>query len=83
MCQFYDSDVPRKCREEDAEEVIEKERLNFCDFFTPGYDVFDAREAGAVAVAQKNLATLFGEQDSSEQETEVSSDLQNAEDLFK
>ena len=28
MCQFYDSDVPRKCREEDAEEVADTNAAN-------------------------------------------------------
>ena len=35
MCQFFDPGVPKQCREDDAEEVREKARPNFCDYFTP------------------------------------------------
>jgi hypothetical protein len=36
MCEFFDPNVPKQCKEDDAEEVFEKERLNFCDWFKPG-----------------------------------------------
>jgi len=65
MCEFYDPGVPRKCREDDAEEVIEKERLNFCEWFKPAYDVFDAALATEEAKAKDALADLFGEGEAS------------------
>ena len=51
MCKLYDSTVPKQCREDDAEEVIEKDRLNFCEWFKPGYDVFDVARAKKEAEA--------------------------------
>ncbi|MFQ5982948.1 MAG: hypothetical protein ACE5KS_06200 [Woeseiaceae bacterium] len=64
MCEFFDPDVPKQCREDDAEEVFEKEKLNFCEWFKPGYDVFDAARAAEEAEAKDELAALFGEGES-------------------
>jgi len=61
MCQFYDANVPRQCREDGAEEVIEKERANFCDWFKPGQDVFDGVRAREASQAKDALAALFGD----------------------
>jgi hypothetical protein len=33
MCEFYDTSVAKSCREPVAEEVNDKERANFCDYF--------------------------------------------------
>ena len=33
MCAFFNPEVIRACREDDADEVMEKERANFCDYF--------------------------------------------------
>lgn len=35
-CEFYDVKVYNECRETSADVVREKERANFCDFFSPG-----------------------------------------------
>ena len=81
MCAFYDPGVPRKCREDDAEEVIEKERLNFCEWFKPGHEVFDAARAKQEAKAKDTLAALFDEGDTSEpHQDDLSSE---AEKLFE
>jgi hypothetical protein len=42
MCLYFDARVPRQCREDGAEEVGEKDRLNFCDWFKPSEVAFDA-----------------------------------------
>ncbi len=34
MCSFYDRHAYNECREPNAERVIEKERANFCSYFT-------------------------------------------------
>lgn len=46
-CRFYDPAVYNECREPQAERVLEKERSNFCDWFSPG--------EGAAAVRDKTL----------------------------
>ena len=61
MCVHFDRHVPRQCREDGAEDVTEKERTNFCDWFKPSETAFDpARKADADA-AQDALAALFGD----------------------
>jgi hypothetical protein len=35
QCDFYGQDAYNECREVAAERIVEKERANFCDFFTP------------------------------------------------
>jgi hypothetical protein len=34
-CQHYDAKVYNECKEPSAEVVREKERANFCDYFSP------------------------------------------------
>lgn len=81
MCAYYDPAVPRQCTEDDAEEVIEKERLNFCDWFKPGSSVFDADRAAEEARAKSELAALFGEDKTEKPDGDGL--LRKAEDLFK
>jgi hypothetical protein len=33
-CRFYDSSSHNKCREPQAERVVDKESSNFCDYFS-------------------------------------------------
>lgn len=81
MCQFHDPGVPKQCTEDDAEEVIEKERLNFCEWYKPGADVFDPQQAAEENRAQGELASLFGEEETQNPGDDAS--LKDAEDLFK
>jgi len=43
-CQFHDRQYHNECRENQAEWVSDKERANYCDYFTPS-----ARAAGTTA----------------------------------
>lgn len=81
MCRYYDPAVPRQCREDGAEDVKEKERSNFCDWFQPAMGVFDASRAAAVADARQKLAAMFG--DGEADEPAVDPQLHKAEDLFR
>lgn len=63
MCVFYDRTVPRQCREDGAEDVTEKERANFCDWFKPSESAFDASGKSEADAARDELAALFGEPD--------------------
>ena len=81
MCEFYDANVPRQCREDGAEEVLDKDRSNFCDWFKPGSEVFDATRANQATAAKDAFATLFGEGETSKPgQDELKSE---ADDLFK
>ena len=81
MCQFFDPDVPKKCTEDDAEEVIEKERVNFCDWFKPAATVFDPKRAAEDTRARSELVSLFDEEETVDADDNAS--LREAEDLFK
>lgn len=63
MCRFYDRNVTRQCREDGADDVIEKERVNFCDWFKPSASAFDPQQKTAADAARNALADLFGEGD--------------------
>ena len=81
MCEFHDPNVPRQCTEDDAEEVFEKEKLNFCDWFKPGTRVFDANRAAEESRARNELHSLFGEEEAQKPDDDAL--LKKAEDLFK
>lgn len=81
MCVFFAEQVPRQCREDDAEEVFEKEKVNFCEWYKPSAEAFDPARTGQAAKAQSDLAALFGDGPDTAQETD--SLTRDAEDLFK
>lgn len=81
MCVFFDLHVPKQCLEDDAEEVNDKEKVNFCEWYEPSARAFDPARAGQAEKAQSELAALFGGETDKEQEADPL--LQDAEDLFK
>ncbi|HZD53901.1 MAG TPA: hypothetical protein VE175_12705 [Woeseiaceae bacterium] len=81
MCRFFDPAVPKQCREDDAEEVQDKEKANFCEWFVPSPDAFDPAQAHEAARARSELTALFGE---GEGEKPAEDELRRrAEDLFR
>ena len=60
MCVDFDPDVPAQCREDDAEEVFDKEKSNFCDWFKPSPDAFDAKSKRADDTSRTAAEALFG-----------------------
>lgn len=63
MCIYFDPSVPRKCREDGAEDVTEKERPNFCDWFKPSDCAFDPNRKSEEEAAKDALTALFGDDD--------------------
>ena len=63
------------------EEVIEKERVNFCEWYQPAADAFDAERAGEGQQAKAALASLFGEAEAKKPDPDTKQ--QQAEELFK
>ncbi len=59
MCVYYDLRVPRQCREDGADDVTDKDRLNFCDWFKPSDSAFDADRKGEEDQARATLDALF------------------------
>ena len=82
MCIYFDRDAVKQCLEDDAEEVIEKEKLNFCEWYKPSSDVFDPVRKTREDAAKSQLESLFGEGgDDSSKSGDDPTDA--AEDLFK
>ncbi len=80
MCAQYDPAVPDECREDDAEEVSDKERPNFCDWFEATAGAFDAAAKRRADAAGAALDALFG----GEAEVPDADDgLTEAEKLFR
>jgi len=81
MCIYFDPLVPRQCTEDGAEEVSDKEKVNFCDWFKPATGAFDEIGAGKAAKAKTELDALF---DTGLDEVgSTDTGARAAEDLFK
>ncbi|MGI9222688.1 MAG: hypothetical protein ACR2QS_16805 [Woeseiaceae bacterium] len=59
MCIYFDASVPRQCREDGAEEVREKDRLNFCDWYKPSESAFDEVKKNEADEAMAAAEDLF------------------------
>jgi hypothetical protein len=60
LCEWYSIAVAKHCREPVAEEVKDKERANFCDYFKPRPGAHVPADAAASSKARADLDTLFG-----------------------
>jgi hypothetical protein len=63
LCEFYDLRVARKCREPVADEVKDKERANFCDYFQPCPGAYIAPDTLPAQHARNQLDALFGHEE--------------------
>lgn len=84
MCMFYNPNISDQCTEEGAEEVRDKERANFCDYYKPrsgAYQVCDSPQAKTV---KSELNALFEGSSEEEFEADDSSGSPNKalQDLF-
>jgi hypothetical protein len=80
MCRHYEPRWRQGCREERAEEVRERDRANFCDWFTPRPDAHSTAGSDKAATAKARLDSLFGEGADESDGNDPSSKL---DDLFK
>jgi hypothetical protein len=60
MCEFYDVRVAKSCRETVAEEVKDKQRANFCDYFRPSEAAYRPGDLTAAEKAKAELEAMFG-----------------------
>jgi len=60
LCEFYDIAKAKHCREPIAEEVRDKERANFCDYFKPRPSAFSNQQQLEADKARSQLEALFG-----------------------
>jgi hypothetical protein len=91
MCVHYQPAVADACNEDRAEAVTDKERANFCDYFSPSNHAFKGRQVSDETKARQQLAALFGDEsgadvealeDSSHRAPEADSALAALEKLF-
>src|ERR1700748_317846 len=59
LCVEYDTSYAKHCKEPIAEEVLDKERANFCDFFKPKAGAYVAKDLGELTRARSALEDLF------------------------
>jgi len=60
MCEFYEPSVAKSCREPVAEDITDKERANFCDYFRGQSGVGSAGGVGEAESARSQLEAMFG-----------------------
>ncbi len=61
QCRHYDPAYHNACRETEADPVVDKDRRNFCEFFSFDRAPFKAAASGAKqAEARAKLEALFG-----------------------
>jgi hypothetical protein len=60
MCEFYDTTKAKHCREPIAEEVKDKIRANFCDYFKSSPAAYRPEQLSAAEQARAQLESLFG-----------------------
>ena len=70
LCVSYDAGLTRRCREQDAEEVSDKERANFCAYFKARPDAYRAGGDDRAQAARAKLGDLFGAGKKADQEPE-------------
>lgn len=81
MCIYFDPLVTKQCLEDDAEEVIDKVKVNFCEWFKPSATAFDPAGAEKETLARTELASLFSDEPAAAPESDNAS--KSAEELFK
>jgi hypothetical protein len=60
LCEWYSTSVAKHCREPIAEEVKDKERANFCDYFKPRPNAYSNAGQTEAEKAKSELEALFG-----------------------
>ena len=80
MCTQFDPRVTGQCREEEAEEVLDKRKVNFCEWFQPSEQAWDGSSRTGEQRARAELDALFGDADRPAGDDDA---LTEAEKLFR
>lgn len=81
QCRHYDPALNNACRETMADPVVEKERRNFCEYFSLSTAAFQPRKgSGREQEARSKLESLFGGKGASSGSDDARRKL---EDLFR
>lgn len=84
MCHDYEPGLSQGCSEERAEYVSDKEKANFCDYFSPITNAYTAKQA-AGSKARAQLDELFADADTAvgaEDKSQGSATRDALDDLF-
>lgn len=60
QCALYERTAYQQCREPTVEEVRDKQRANFCDYFKPAAGLAGTRDNANQDAARAALEQLFG-----------------------
>lgn len=60
LCEFFAINMSKSCREPVVDEVRDKERANFCDYFQPRPSAYNAEGQAREQQAKAALDELFG-----------------------
>ncbi len=61
QCDYYDARIANACREERAENIGDKEKANFCDYFKPKKNAFNKTPSEKSEQARLKAEDLFGD----------------------
>ncbi len=67
LCISYAPSLTRRCREQDAEEVTDKQRANFCAYFKPQPGAYHQGGEARTQSARAKLRDLFRTGDKTDQ----------------
>jgi hypothetical protein len=79
LCEWYSTAVAKHCRETIAEEVKDKERANFCDYFKPRPGAYSNAGQSAAEKAKAELDAMFGKTQSVPETAPSAADRARAE----
>jgi len=92
VCKLCKNNDPRRssgCNEDLAEDILDKESANFCDYFAPSSDAYQQKGRHKLAKAESELAELFDNESSNitpnkapTSQTKKDNALSELEDLF-
>ena len=74
LCLHYDPAQNIRCFEDRADPPLQKENANFCEFFSPQLNAFEAKTADKNHSAQGGLNALFGDSEKSATEDGIEPD---------
>ena len=74
MCEFYDPRIANQCHEDRAEEVLDKERANFCEWFKPRPDAHRPPGGEKTRAAKAKLDNIFGGEAIADGKTDATQD---------
>lgn len=85
MCELYDTSRSKACYEPVVEEVRDKEKANFCDYFKVKTAAYDTSGQTRAQQAKTELDSLFGgdAQQHEDSQNNTTSEADALESLFK